>query len=52
MEYQFIQKCNSELVYISEKLNIPITYYEDIYNENDSNKLRKGNRFDYSKNII
>jgi hypothetical protein len=51
-EFEFIQKCNDELVYISKKLNIPITYYEDIYNENDSNKLRKGNRFDYSKNII
>jgi hypothetical protein len=51
-EFDFIQKCNDELVYISQKLNIPITYYEDIYNENDSNKLRKGNRFDYSKNII
>jgi hypothetical protein len=51
-EFEFIKKCNSELVYISEKLNIPITYYEDIYNENNSNRLRKGNRFDYSKNII
>jgi hypothetical protein len=50
--YQFIKKCNSELVYISEKLNIPITYYEDIYNENDSNRLRKGDVFNYSKNII
>jgi hypothetical protein len=51
-EFEFIQKCNSELFYISEKLNIPITYYEDIYDENDSNRLRKGNRFDYPKNII
>jgi hypothetical protein len=51
-EFEFIQKCNSELEYISQKLNISITYYEDIYNKNDSNKLRKGNRFDYSKNII
>ena len=51
-EFKFIQKCNFELEYISQKLNIPITYYEDIYNENDSNRLRKGNRFDFSKNII
>ena len=51
-EFEFIQKCNSELVYISEKLNIPITYYEDLYDENDSNRLRKGNRFDFSKTII
>jgi len=51
-EFNFIKKCNSELVYLSEKINIPITYYEDIYDENDSNRLRKGNRFDFSKNII
>lgn len=51
-EFNFIKKCNSELEFISQKLNIPITYYEDIYNENNSNRLRKGNRFDYSKNII
>jgi hypothetical protein len=51
-EFQFIQKCNSELLYISEKLNIPLTYYEDIYDETHSNRLRKGNRFDYPKNII
>jgi hypothetical protein len=50
--FNFIKKCNSELECISEKLNIPITYYEDIYDENDSNRLRKGNRFDFSKNII
>ena len=51
-EFNFIKKCNSELEFISQKLNIPITYYEDIYNENDSKKLRKGNRIDYFKNII
>jgi hypothetical protein len=51
-EFNFIKKCNSELEFISQKLNIPITYYEDIYDENDSKKLRKGNRIDYFKNII
>jgi hypothetical protein len=52
VEFNFIQKCNTELELISEKLNIPITYYEDIYDENDSERLRKGNRFDFFKNII
>jgi hypothetical protein len=52
VEFEFIKKCNSELTYLSEKLGIPITYYEDIYDVNDSNRLRKGNRFDYPKNII
>jgi hypothetical protein len=51
-EYQFIKKCNSELIGISEILNIPITYYEDIYDENNLNRLRKGNRFDFSKTIL
>jgi hypothetical protein len=51
-EFKFIQMCNLELDSISQKLNIPITYYEDIYNENDDSRLRKGNRFDYSKKII
>jgi hypothetical protein len=51
-EFNFIQKCNSELEFISEKLNIPLTYYEDIYDENGSDRLRKGNRFDFFKNII
>ena len=51
-EFNFIKKCNSELEFISQKLNIPITYYEDIYDENNSKRLRKGNRIDYFKNII
>ena len=51
-EFKFIEMCNLELESISQKLNIPITYYEDIYNENDDSRLRKGNRFDYSKKII
>jgi hypothetical protein len=51
-EFNFIKKCNAELEFISQKLNIPITYYEDIYDENNSKRLRKGNRIDYFKNII
>jgi hypothetical protein len=51
-EFQFIEKCDSELKYLSNELRIPITYYEDIYDENDSKRLRKGNRCDHLKNII
>jgi hypothetical protein len=43
---------NDELNYISEKTNIPITYYEDIYDLNDKNRLRKGNKKDYNSNLI
>ncbi len=51
-EYQFIKKCNEELIYLSNVLNIPITFYEDIYDSNDSGKLRKGNRTDLNSSII
>jgi hypothetical protein len=51
-EYGNIIKWNEELTFISNELKIPITYYEDIYNVNDSGKLRKGNLIDYEKKII
>lgn len=48
----FIKKCNEELNYLSTVLNIPITYYEDIYDVDDINKLRKGNRDLFDTKII
>jgi len=51
-EYLNIIKWNEELKFISNELNIPITYYEDIYDINDIAKLRKGNLNDYEKKII
>jgi hypothetical protein len=51
-EYLNIIKWNEELTFISNELNIPITYYEDIFNINDNNRLRKGNLNDYEKKII
>jgi hypothetical protein len=51
-EYLNIIKWNDELKFISNELNIPITYYEDIYDINDIAKLRKGNLNDYEKKII
>jgi hypothetical protein len=51
-EYGNIIKWNEELTFISNKLNIPITYYEDIYNSDEKGKLRKGNLSDYEKKII
>lgn len=47
-----IIKWNDELKFISNELNIPITYYEDIYNPTDKGRLRKGNLNDYEKKII
>lgn len=51
-EYEYIQRCNNEMIYLSNTLNIPITFYEDIYDINDKDKLRKGNRLDYPTQII
>lgn len=51
-EYEYIQRCNNEMIYLSNTLNIPIIFYEDIYDINDKNKLRKGNRLDYPTKII
>lgn len=35
---------DKDLKYISEKTNVPITYYEDIYDVNSEERLRKGNK--------
>jgi hypothetical protein len=50
--YNNIIKWNGVLNTLSNILNIPITYYEDIYNPNDSGRLRKGNRNEFNKSII
>lgn len=39
----FVVNLHSELEKISEVLNIPITYYEDIYDVNSHEKYRKNN---------
>ena len=51
-EYRNIMRWNDELNQISNQLNIPVTYYEDIYDLNSVDKLRKGNVSDYEKKII
>jgi hypothetical protein len=43
-EYQNILKWHEDLIFISNELNIPITYYEDIYDLNSDERLRKGNK--------
>jgi hypothetical protein len=40
--YNDILKWNIELEDLSKRLNIPITYYEDIYDPTNENRLRKG----------
>jgi hypothetical protein len=47
-----IIKWNAELKFISNELSIPIIYYEDLYDVNDDNRLRKGDRDKINKSII
>jgi ABC-type multidrug transport system ATPase subunit len=47
--YNDIIKWNEELNKLSLKLNTPITYYEDIYDINHSDRLRKGSKGNIKK---
>jgi hypothetical protein len=50
--YADIIKWNNDLNELSIKLNIPITYYEDIYDSDGDGRLRRGNLNDYKKILI
>ena len=43
---------NSLLKQISNTLDVPITYYEDLYDLSSPNKLRKSNKVELKKNIL
>jgi hypothetical protein len=47
--YNDILKWNNDLNELAFKLNIPITYYEDIYDRTHSDRLRKGSRSNIEK---
>ena len=44
LAYKQVVSFDKDLNYISEKTNIPITYYEDIYDVNSVERIRKGNK--------
>ena len=50
--YNDIIKWNEELNELSTKLNVSITYYEDIFDSNNEGRLRKGNRDKTIKKLI
>jgi hypothetical protein len=50
--YNDILKWNEDINQLSVKLNIPVTYYEDLYNPEDIGRLRKGNRKSIDKKLI
>ena len=47
-----IIKWNKEIRYLSKIIKTPITYYEDIYNPNDIERLKKGNINEFDVKII
>ena len=50
--YNNVIKWNEDLKELSTKLNIPITYYEDIYDMNHPDRLRQGNLTDCKGKLI
>jgi hypothetical protein len=49
--YIFLQKQNSDLEKLSDVLNIPIIYYEDIFDTNSTERYRKNIKINKSKLI-
>jgi len=41
---KYVNGCNNKLEKLSEILNLPIMYYEDMYDVNSKERLRKGNK--------
>jgi hypothetical protein len=40
----YVNDCNDKINQLSEILNMPVIYYEDIFDVNSENRLRKGNK--------
>jgi len=49
---EIVKEHHHQLEVISRELNIPITYYEDIYDINSSDRLRKFNKKEILKNRL
>ncbi len=49
---EFVKENHNQLVALSEKLGVPITYYEDLYDLNSPKRLRKFSKNEISKNKI
>lgn len=50
--YKDIIKWNKDIDELSIKLNIPITYYEDIFDKDSEERLRKGSMNGKKRNVI
>jgi hypothetical protein len=49
---QEIKMWDQQLVKLSELINVPITYYEDIFDPNSEDRLRRGNKSNEKRSII
>lgn len=47
-----IIKWNKDIDELSRKLNIPITYYEDIFDKDSEERLRRGSMIGKKRNVI
>jgi hypothetical protein len=45
----YVTECEELLLKLSNKLEIKIVYYEDLFDENSTKRLRKGNKKDNIK---
>lgn len=50
--YELIKKYDEEISLLSTQLNVPLTYYEDLYDPNSEDRLRKFKRMDVKKHKI
>ena len=50
--YNLVFDSNIKLIELSQLINVEITYYEDIYSNSKSGKLRLGNKEDIEKKLI
>jgi hypothetical protein len=50
--YNDILRWDTELKELSQEIGVSITYYEDIFDVNSSERLRKGNKSDLKSKII
>jgi hypothetical protein len=50
--YNDIIRWDDELNILSKQMNVPISYYEDIFDVNSNDRLRKGNKSYYKNKLL
>ena len=52
IEKEFIKNCQKDIDYLSNHLNVDLTYYEDLYDPNSPERYRKGFKKDVQISLI